>query len=175
MAGPGDLYDLETDFLQACTEALDTIPGSLGPGFVGAPDRAFVSLGKPAAPIAACDQLSVHEQPLGVGAAAPLNAAVIRINHVTLVATLFRCGPSWPNANEDVTVAAIQTIAEQTSADRWAMWNYTFNKWLAKLLFEECGDVLNWGLSELPPSGGMVGTTLSVTVSLGGYETTFGT
>jgi hypothetical protein len=175
MAGPGDLYDLETDFLEACAEALDTIPGSLGQGFVGAPDRAFVSLGTPAAPMNACDQLSVHEQPLGVGAAAPLNAAVIRVNRVTLVATLFRCGPAWPTVDEDVSVAAIEATARQTSADRWALWNYTFNKWCAKLLFEECGDVLNWGLSQLAPSGGMVGSTLSVTVSLGGYESTFGT
>lgn len=170
--GPGDLQDLGEDYLQACVEALDTIPGSLGPGFVGAPDRAFVTYGTPAAD---CPQLTVHILPLSVGAAAPLLSAVIRVNRVTLVATLFRCGPAWQNSNEMPPLENLEATAQQTNADRWALWNYPFNKWCAKLLFEECGDVLNWSLTQLPPSGGIVGTTLSVTVSLQGYESTFGT
>ena len=172
--GPGDLQTLAEDYLQACAEALDAIPGSpgLGLGFVGAPDRAFVTYGTPAAD---CDQLTVHAVPLTVGGNAPINAAVVRVNHVTLVATLFRCGPIWTDADEMPSVEEQSLTAEQTNADRWALWNYPFNKWRAHLLFEECGDVLGWQLAQLPPSGGMVGTTLSVTVSLQGYESVFGT
>ncbi len=172
--GPADLDGLAHDYLQACVEALDTIPGSpnLAPGSVGAPERAYVTYGTPPAE---CDQLTVHTVPLGVGAAAPLNSAVIRVNRVTLVATLFRCGPAWNSINEWPTAEVQEALAAQINADRWALWNYTFNKWCAKLLFEECGDVLNWALAQLPPSGGMVGTTLTVTVSLQGYESVFGT
>jgi hypothetical protein len=172
--GPGDLQALGADFLEACVEALDTIPTSpdLDPGFVGAPDRAFVTYGTPAAD---CDQLTVHLVPLTVGSSQPVNAAVVRVNRVTLIATLFRCGPIWENAQEMPTPEDMGALAEQINADRWALWNYPYNKWCANLLFEDCGDVLNWGLGQLPPSGGMVGTTLTVTVSLQGYQTVFGT
>lgn len=47
-AGPGDLYDLAQDLLAACVEALDTIP-TYEPTLDGAPDRAFVVGGQPAA------------------------------------------------------------------------------------------------------------------------------
>lgn len=172
--GPADLHTLAQDYLEACVEALDTIPGSpnLAPGSVGAPERAYVTYGTPPAE---CDQLTVHVTPLSVGANAPLNAAVIRINRVTLIATLFRCGPQWDSVDEWPTPEVQEALVAQINADRWALWNYVFNKWVAKLLFEECGDVLNWSLAQLQPSGGVVGTTLSVTVSLQGYESVFGT
>jgi hypothetical protein len=167
--GPADLQELAQDYLGACWEALATIPGSpnLGPGVVGSPDRAFVTFGTPSAD---CDQLTVHAQPLTVGSHAPLNAATIRVTHVTLVATLFRC---WGTTETVPSVETQQAVAEQVNADRWALWNYPFNKWRAGLLFESCGDVTNWVLSQLTPSGQMVGTTLSVTVSLQGYESVF--
>jgi hypothetical protein len=172
--GPGDLHALCEDYLQACVEALDTIPGSPGvaSGSVGAPTRQFVTYGTPAAD---CDQITVHSVPLAVGSNAPINAATIRVNHVTLVATVFRCGPVWEDADQMPSEEDQEALAGQINADRWALWNYPWNKWRAGLLFEECGDVLGWQLNQLPPSGGMVGTTLSVTVSLQGYETTFGT
>jgi hypothetical protein len=172
--GPADLHSLAEDYLQACVEALDTIPGdpNLAPGSVGAPERAYVTYGTPPAE---CDQLTVHITPLGVGAAAPLNAAVIRVNRVTLIATLFRCGPQWESIDQWPTPEIQEALAAQVNADRWALWNFVYNKWVAKLLFEECGDVLGWGLAELRPSGGVVGTTLTVTVSLQGYESVFGT
>lgn len=172
--GPSDLNDLAEDYLLACVEALDTIPGdpNLAPGSVGAPERAYVTYGTPPGE---CDQLTVHITPLSVGASAPLNAATVRVNRVTLIATLFRCGPAWNTANEWPSAEIQSALAAQINADRWALWNYVFNKWRAGLIFEECGDVLNWQLAQLPPSGGMVGTTLSVTVSLQGYETVFGT
>ena len=49
--GPADLHSLAQDYLQACVEALDTIPGSPGvaSGSVGAPTRQFVTYGTPAA------------------------------------------------------------------------------------------------------------------------------
>ena len=169
--GPGDLQTLAEDYLQACAEALDEIPGSpgLGLGFVGAPDRAFVTYGTPAAD---CDQLTVHAVPLTVGGNAPINAAVVRVNHVTLVATLFRCGAAWTSSTEFPSPAAQQAFAEQVNADRWALWNYPYTKWCKKQLFEDCGDVGDWILQQLQPSGGMAGTTLTVTVSLQGYEPT---
>jgi len=173
--GPADLYALLEDYLQACVEALDTIPGSpdLSPESVGAPERAFVASGTPAADC--CPQLTVHAVPITEGGRAPLNAAVIHVNRVTLVATLFRCAAPQDSKGNPPTPLAQEEVSEQVYADRWALWNYVWNKWRAGLLFEECGDVLNWVLAQLPPSGGCVGTTLTVTVSLQGYETVFGT
>jgi len=173
--GPADLYALAEDYLGACVEALDTIPGSpdLSPESVGAPARAFIAAGTPAADC--CPQLTVHAVPIVEGGRAPLNAATLHINRVTLVATLFRCAASQDNSGNPPSALEQETVSEQVFADRWALWNYVWNKWRAGLLFEECGDVLNWVLAQLPPSGGCVGTTLTVTVSLQGYETTFGT
>jgi hypothetical protein len=175
--GPADLHELALEYLQACVEALDTIPGSpsLGPGVVGSPDRVFVAPGTPAADC--CPQLTVHAVPLTEGAQAPgpSRASTMRVNRVTLVATLFRCVAS-PDGNGNPPSADEQEeVSVQVNADRWALWNYVWNKVRADLLFTRCGDVTGWSLDQIPPSGLCVGTVLRVTVQLDGYETVFGT
>lgn len=170
MAGldPGDLFNLADELLDACIEALDTIPGYI-PALDGAPTRAFVAPGRPAADC--CPQLTVHE--LGVtedqlGAPVPGRSYMTtRQNQVTLAVTLFRCAPS---AEVLPTVTELTESSMQTSADGWALWNHLFNMVRNQELFSQCKEV-KWGpLTSLPPEGGCVGWYWPVEVVLDGYE-----
>lgn len=176
--GPGDLHDLAQELLDACVEALDTIP-VFEPEFVGAPARRFVSPGKPA--YDCCDgeeqgQLTVHVQPVAEGPhqPGPNRASQARINRVRLNITSLRCIGMDPDGNPpDPAVAAAQ--AEQINRDGWAIWNHVWNMQREGLIFSECGEVI-WGqLTSLDPSGLCGGWTLTITASLDGYEETFGT
>ena len=173
MAALTDLFDLELTFLSACEDALDTIPGS-APGFGGSPARSFVSPGPPA--LDCPDQLTVHTGPINDGrTSGPVpSAPKFKINHVTLVATVARCVPIWDGQNPP-TPAAQQAAAEQIEYDKWAMWNHLFNRWQEGLLFSRCGDVVWVGIQPLTNSGGIGGFTLTVRVSLDGYEEVIGT
>jgi hypothetical protein len=170
MAGvdPGDLYALAEEFLDACIEALDTIPDYI-PSLDGAPTRAFVAPGRPAADC--CPQLTVHSVGIAddqLGAFVPGRSYMTtRMNQVTLAVTLFRCAETEKPmpAVEELTAAAIQH-----EADGWALWNHLFNMVRAGELFSRCGEV-KWGiLSSLPPEGGCVGWFWPVEVALDGYE-----
>lgn len=179
MAGtnPGDLQDLAVEVLEACVEALDTIP-VFEPGFVGAPARRFVSPGKPA--YDCCDgeeqgQLTVHVQPVAEGPhQKPTNSYVGRINRVRLIITSLRCIGMDPDGNPpDPATATAQ--AAQINRDGWAIWNHLFNLQREEMLFTQCGEVI-WGtLDSIPAQGLCGGWTLAITVSLDGYEETFGT
>ena len=179
MAGtnPGDLHDLAVEVLDACVEALDTIP-DFEPGFVGAPARRFVSPGKPA--YDCCDgeehgQLTVHVSPVVEGPhEKQTNSFVYRTNRVRVNITSLRCIGMDPDGNPpDPDVATAQ--AAQLNRDGWAIWNHLFNLQRADLIFTQCGEVI-WGqLTAVDPSGLCGGWTLPITVSLDGYEETFGT
>ena len=179
MAGtnPGDLHDLAEEVLAACVEALDTIP-VFAPGFVGAPARRFVSPGKPA--YDCCDgeehgQLTVHIRPVAEGPhEKQTNSFVGWINRVTVNITSLRCIGMDPDGNPpEAEVANAQ--AAQLNRDGWALWNHLHNMQREGLLFEECGEVI-WGqLIPVDPSGLCGGWTLTITVSLQGYEEIFGT
>src|SRR5512138_2513465 len=171
--GPGDLYDAATEFLNACIAALDTIPLS-EPTLDGAPTRAFVVGGQPAADC--CPQLTVHTPSLGEFYAAPIQpkASFARINRVNYLATLFRCLPG-PQANGDPPeVADQEAAAEQISADGWALWNHIWNMVRAGVLFSGCEPMVE-SMTELVPSGQCGGWILAVSASLDGYEEVIGT
>ena len=164
-----DLEGLCEDFLDACSASLDT----LTPAYDGAPDRQFVSAGTPAADC--CPQLTVHAQSVIDGAQSPLapKAAQAKVNHVVLVATLFRCVSGGEESNGRFippAVSVMQAEGEQHHADGWALWNHLQNLVRAEQLFQVCGDVTNWILTSLEPSGGCGGWRLQVTVGLDGYE-----
>lgn len=172
-AGPGDLYDMAQDFLAACVDALDTIPG-YEPTLDGAPDRAFVVGGQPAADC--CPQLTVHTVSLGEFYAAPIQpkASFARINRVNFLATLFRCLPG-PQANgEPPLVTDQEAAAEQISADGWALWNHVWNMVRAGVLFNGCEPLVE-SMTALVPSGECGGWILAVSASLDGYEESIGT
>lgn len=172
--GPTDLHALAVEFLDACTEALDTIP-TYDASLAGAPARRFVAPGTVA--LDCCDQLAVNVGILSEGSSAPgiPKASTARINRVTLIATISRCVPS-PDANLNPPPAlAIEEAAEQINADKWALWNHIYNLIGDGLLFDKCCDVV-WGpLSPLQPSGGCGGSTLNITVCFDGYQEVQGT
>lgn len=172
--GPIDLHELSTQFLDACIDALDTIPtydSSLG----GAPARAFVAPGPPA--FDCCDQLTVHVASLTEGDSAPEfpKASIARINYVQLAAISARCVPMLDQNGNPPPMSEMEASAEQINADKWALWNHIYNLIRDGRLFSLCCDVI-WGpLSALQPQGGCGGSRLLITVCFDGYEEVPGT
>ena len=172
MSGPADLFDLCDELLAASVEALDTIPDS-APELAGSPERSFISPGLPA--LDCCPQLTVHSSFVQDAATSPGGLSAGRkvagkINQVSLVATIARCIPVIDDSGTLPALADMQAAAEQINADGWALWNHLYNLWLAGLLFTYCGEVFWEGLRPLTPQGGCAGWTLSLRVSLGGYQ-----
>lgn len=173
--GPTDLHGLAREFLEACEQALDTIP-TYDATLAGAPDRVFVSYG-PVIALDCCDQLTVHVGTLTEGDSAPFppKASVARINHVTLVATFARCVPVPDSQGNPPAPATQEAAAEQINADKWAIWNHIYNLVNADVLFDKCCDVLWFGLTALQENGGCGGSSLTLAVCFDGYEEVLGT
>lgn len=173
--GPGDLDALAHELLDACIEALDTIP-DYDATLEGAPDRSFVTAGDPAADC--CPQLTVHvrdifeapTEPGGLGSGR--RASYGRINHIGLTMTLFRCVPVGsgdidyqpPSADE------LEAAAIQINADGWALWNHLYNMIRDEQLFALCRGVFWEGMRALPPQGACAGWVMTFRIALDGYE-----
>jgi hypothetical protein len=170
--GPGDLHALATEFLNACAEALDTIPDYADTAtLLGAPDRQFVAPGIVA--LDCCDQLAVYVSSITMREFA--SGASGHIIDVQMVSTFSRCVP-MPDQNGNPPTAAEQHASgAQINADKWAIWNYLHFLVREGELFEKCCGV-NWiGLDALSPSGGCGGSTLTLGVCFDGYEVVQGT
>jgi hypothetical protein len=169
-----DLHALAEELLQACVDALDTLPAL---NLLGAPERSFVSFTEPAADCCDPGQLTVHVPTVGEGATEPggLQAGRrfirSRINHPVLVVTLFRCVPVSRDMPPDAD--SLEAAAVQLNADGWALWNHTYNAMRAGELFSTCIEVFNDGLRALPASGACAGWILPFRVTLDGYEEVF--
>lgn len=167
--GPGDLHDLALEFLNACIDALDTIP-TFDATLAGSPERVLVAPGPVA--LDCCEQLAVHINPVSEG---PSVLEFARINNVTFVLTASRCVPVPDAQGNPPPALEITEAARQINADKWALWNHIYNLIEADMLFEKCCGVV-WGpLSPLQPNGGCGGSTLAITVCLDGYEEVLGT
>ncbi|GIV03729.1 MAG: hypothetical protein KatS3mg015_2559 [Fimbriimonadales bacterium] len=172
------LNDLCGELLDACVRALDTIPAQV-PGLEGAPLLRYVSPGEPAADCP--PQLTVHvssldeasTEPGGLGAGR--RASYGRINHATLIATLFRCVPTGSETKTKYVppdAISLEQAAKQINADGWALWNHLYNEIRAGLLFSLCQGVFWMGMRSLPPQGGAAGLVLALRIALDGYEET---
>jgi hypothetical protein len=175
--GPQDLHTICEELLAASVEALDTIPSYVS-GLDGAPERRYVSPGEPAADC--CPQLTVHSILLEEAPTEPSGLPIqrragrhIRLNHVVLAITLFRCVPVPreslsgfdPPAAED-----LQAAAEQLNADAWAIWHHLFNMVDSGTLLTRCGGIIAEGATALTPSGGCAGWAFTYRIKLDGYE-----
>ena len=177
----GDLHDLAVEFLAACVAALETVPED-EPGLGGAPARSFVDFGPPVFDFAStatdaesCDQLTVHVGTIVGGAQVP-KADIARTNMVPLIATIARCcAPTVDEQGNTLPPTAKQSFSAQVNADKWALWNYIWNMISEGLLFDKCGQIQWGGLAPLNPSGGCAGSSLSISVSVDGYQTVFST
>jgi len=174
--GPTDLYDVCALFLATSVEALNTIPDS-SPGLEGAPERAFVSPGRPA--LEGCDQLTVHAQNVldaqtGRGGLNDCKRNVQgKRNHVRLVVTIDRCVADSRQGQQNLTqpylVDDLDAAAQQCNADVWAIWNHLFNAWRSGEFLTICEELCFEGATALPEEGGRAGWTLTFRVNLDGY------
>jgi len=142
---------------------------TFAPGLEGAPERNFVSPGQPA--FDCCPQLTVNATPISDAPLAPGGLAAGRkiggsINHVGLTISITRC---QPQTADTPPADSLQAVAEQTNADVWALWNHLQSLWRSGDLFKLCGEVFWDGARAIQPSGGCVGWTLGIRVSLDGY------
>lgn len=173
--GPADLQSLLQEFLDACEQALDTIP-VFEPGLGGAPARSFISPGQPQYD---CDcegdgQLTVHSPAINSD---PIEAIKNheRLNIVTLQATILRCGDLWPEGGGPPDPEDATATAAQVNADAWALWNHIFNLISAEALFTVCSKIFWDGLRSITPQGGCVGWVLTLRVERDGYQEVIGT
>lgn len=181
MAGPGDVHAFAEAFLDACIEALDTIP-TFDPLLLGAPERAFVSPGVPVWDC--CEQLAVHVPMLGEAGTTPAGleagkrANRARINNVTAIATITRCIPTGAEGQsgdyQPPTAAALNVAAEQIHADGWALWNHLFNLKASAQLLTLCDGMFFDGVIAAVPSGGCAGWTVPVRAVIDGYQESLG-
>ncbi len=167
--GPLDLQALAQEYLDACVDALDTIP-SFDPGLGGSPGRRFISPGQPQYDCCPDGQLTVHVPSVLSDPVGTLKNHE-RLNTVTLLATILRCVPVSDENGNFAPASEIQAAAEQVNADGWALWNFIFNAISAGDLFRLC-DKIQWlGLRSIVPSGGCGGWTLTLAVQTDGYQT----
>jgi len=170
-SGPEDLQALLQEFLDACIDALDTVP-DFAPGLGGAPERRYISPGQSADDC--CPQLtvwaqSVIESPRTPGAATGKSAITGQINTINVIARIIRCVET---KGDPPPVASLAASAEQINADGWALWNSLYNDVRAGTLFSMCSEVFWDGLRSITPSGGCGGWVLSLRVELDGYQET---
>ena len=162
--GPQDLHDLALDLLDACVEALDTIPAFV-PGSVGSPARTFVSPGKPAYDCCDDGQLTVHVQSISER----FGQKDVRVNDITMIATALRCIPMRDQGLPPLP-ADMEASAEQINMDRWALWNHIYNMIKECDLFDKCCGVRWVGMQSIDSQGMCGGSTLTLVVCLEGYE-----
>lgn len=188
MADIGDLHLLAQAYLDACAEALDTIPpwDAVQPtpaGLLGAPTRQFVSAGLPVWDC--CEQLAVNvvditEAPTSPGGLPSGKRYTYgRLNHVVLQATITRCVPTGVEAMggnyQPPPAAALNAAAVQHDADGWALWNHLFNLQSSGLFLTLCDEVFFEGITAAAPAGGCAGWVAIIRAELGGYTETLTT
>jgi hypothetical protein len=169
--GPEDLQALCQEFLDACVEALDTIP-VFAPGLGGAPERSYISPGQ-SADDCCPDQLTVWSNGLVPSPRSPGNftgksGVEGQIIAASLTARIVRC--LHQNEGEAPVPADAQADAEQVNADGFALWNHVFNLIRAGMLFTLCGEVFWQGLRSVTSQGGCGGYTLNLLVEIDGYQ-----
>lgn len=182
MGDIGDLHALAHALLDACAEALDTVPDFDG-DLLGAPDRQFVSAGLPVWDC--CEQLVVHVVGMVEADTSPgglpsgKRYTFGRINHVALNATITRCVPTGSETGAGVynppSVASLEAAGVQHDADGWALWNHLFNLQSSGLFLTLCDEVFFEGITSAIPAGGCAGWVVAVRAYLGGYNETLST
>jgi hypothetical protein len=176
MAGPTDLYDLCSEYLDLCADAVATTPG-------GTIARQFVS---PGAPAWDCPpQLSVHAGGAYQAETEPFRPVLQpgfrsevpgHVPLVVLTATVLRCTPVVREDGTAPSVAALDASAAETLADLWAIWHTLHARHRAGTVFlsplgQQRAMLVDPAVSLLT-QGGAAGWQIGVRVALDGYPET---
>jgi hypothetical protein len=168
---PRDLYDLCSEYLNACGLAVEATVG-------GAIERAFVSAGPPV--IDCIPQLSVHPGAASEGDTAPLSPPLQAghrdrqggaVHLVSMTCLVIRCAATTED-NSPPELADLERAARETAEDLWAIWNLVRAHHRDGTLFSSPSGSRELFLDPafpLPPGGLAVGWQIPIRVALGGY------
>lgn len=174
MAAVTDLYDLASDYLAACEQAVATAPG-------GAISRSYVS---PGIPSADCPpEIAVYvggpteaaTRPLAPPLALGLRDDVTgKVDLVNLTCVVTRCVPTLDAGGNFPDPAAIEAAAKETIGDVWAIWNVVPALYRARMVFARPdGEKLLLFFDPASPvsiSGGVAGWQVPIRVEILGYR-----
>lgn len=173
MAGPGDLFALANEYLEACHTGLqDTAAGP--------PARYFISPGPPAWDC--CPQLSVHVGGPMLADTFPLQPMLApghrvqtqgAVNLIALTATIIRCVPMVDDAGNLPQPAALDAASEIMCADLWAIWQFVKNGKRNGSLFQPNEREMFFDpAAAMNQQGGCGGWQITIRVQLDGYVRT---
>jgi hypothetical protein len=173
VAGPGDLFDLAGQLLEACQDALEFAPA-------GPIDYAFISPGPPAWD--AVPMLAVYAGSAAEADTAPLQPplqpshridAVGVVPMVTLTAVVLRPAPTLADDGQVPVApppAEITMVARDTLGDLWAIWNYLASRKRDGTLWPpHTREFLFDPAVPVNQQGGAAGWQIQLKVHLGGY------
>lgn len=168
-----DLFDLCAEYLAAVEAAVATTPG-------GAIVRAYVSPGNPA--FDCPPQATVHAGGPIEGDTAPLAPPLVagertRVTDavflIQMTATVIRCTPTLTEEAGFPSATELETSANETLSDVWAIWNFCRDQIRQGLLFASPSgrrEVFFDPAVAVPIEGGAAGWQIPVRVQLGGYK-----
>lgn len=172
MAGSSDLYLLARELLDACAAAVAAAPA-------GQISRAYVSPGPPPFD---CEMLVVHAGGPAEAETAPLSPPLQpgfrttqgALHLINLTVTVLRCVPVGDELQPIPASADLETAAQATYADCWAIWNHLRTEHRTGSLFRrsdgEPRELFFSPAVPLGPDGRLAGWQLEIRVQLDGYE-----
>lgn len=158
------------EFQEVCLVALDDTPA-------GRPPCTYISPGPPPWDILDC--LVVHTSGPNVGDTFPLQPSLApghrvqtngQVNLVAITATIIRCGVMPDEVGGGFDAERATTVARQTNADVWAIWNHVRSAKRRGALFAPVERELFMDPAvALNQLGGAAGWAVTVRTSLDGY------
>lgn len=159
------------EFFEACVEALRDTPA-------GPPDCAYIAEGPP--PWDACPCLIVWAGGPATADTLPLQPMLSpghraesqgMVNLVSITATVLRCSTLFDDSGHPPQPAQHAAVAEQTSADVWAIRNHVRAAKKAETLFAPRSRELFFDPTvAVNPMGGCAGWQIPFRVTLDGYN-----
>jgi hypothetical protein len=164
VAGPGDLFLVADELLEAAQAAVASTPS-------GGIARAFVSPGEPAYEL--CEQLSVHvglvqQQASGDEPFQEMHRTPHLLYFVVpLTVVALRC--FHLPGDRPATASELDAVSQVVYADQWAVWNTVHNRVAAGTLFGGCRGVAVGPSVPVSLQGQTSGHRLDVAVQVDGY------
>lgn len=165
------LYEFAQELLVVAETAVATTAGGI------TDVRSFVAPSLPA--LDCCPQLTVHVQAIDMDNTSPGSPPTVlgnrvklhSVNLVTFVITMVRCSPQPLTGVALPSITDLETAAQQTSQDGWAIWQAVKTAVRAGTLWEgNCLAIYVDPAVPVPDNGGCAGWTITVRGAVQGYE-----